>query len=258
MLKRGFGIAAATPIETLEAVARAAEEAGYTSFWVNHPGNVDGLALLAAAAGVTSRIELGVGVIPLHVRDATDIARGARDLRLPLDRLLLGVGSAGVGALGRVREGARQLRQELGCRVVVAALGPKMCGLAGEVGDGVLFNWLTPAYARVSAELVREGAAQAGRETPALVVYVRLATGPTAGPRLDEEGSRYASVSQYGAHFERMAAAPGETGIAAQSSADVAAALAAWDGAVDEVVLRALPEGETVDEQLGLVRAGAP
>ena len=44
------------------------------------------------------------------------------------------------------------LRGSVASRLVVAALGPKMCRLAGEVADGVLFNWLTPEYAKKSAE----------------------------------------------------------------------------------------------------------
>ena len=35
----------------------------------------------------------------------------------------------------------------------------------------------------------------------------------------------------------------------------VAPALAAWDGAVDEVVVRAMPGADTLDEHLALVRA---
>jgi len=258
MPRRGFGVAAGTPVAAVEAAARAAEAAGYSSFWTNHPGSLDGLAPLAAAARATERVDLGVGVVPLHVRDATDLAGGVRAHGLPLDRLLLGVGSAGRGALARVRSGADALRGDLGCRIVVAALGPRMCRTAGEVGDAVLFNWLTPAFARQSAELVREGAAAAGREPPAIVAYVRLALGETARRRLEEEGERYRRIPFYASHFERMGAAPADTGVAARSPADLAEALEAWEGAVDEVVLRVLPESDSVDDHLELVRAGAP
>ena len=75
------------------------------------------------------------------------------------------------------------LRAELSTRIVVAALGPKMCRLAGEVADGVLLNWLTPEYARQSADIVREGAAAARRPAPTIYAYVRLALGAAAPPR---------------------------------------------------------------------------
>ena len=72
-------------------------------------------------------MDLGVGVIPLHTRGPESIVAGARDTRLPLDRLLLGVGSPNPKSLDRVRTGVAALRAQLKTRVVVAALGPKMC-----------------------------------------------------------------------------------------------------------------------------------
>src|SRR5439155_7098144 len=123
---------------------RGAERLGYGSFWLNHPGRTDGVAGLAVAAAATEQIDLGVGVVPLTVRPAEDIVDVVRAAALPLDRLLLGVGSQNPQALSRVREGVATLRARLSCRVVAAALGPRMCRLAGELADGVLFNWLTP------------------------------------------------------------------------------------------------------------------
>jgi hypothetical protein len=55
--------------EIIRASAREAEALGYRSFWVNHPGPVDGLGSLAHAAAETRRVDLGVGVVPLHTRD---------------------------------------------------------------------------------------------------------------------------------------------------------------------------------------------
>src|SRR5215472_3827876 len=87
----GFALFAGTTSEIIRASAREAEQLGYTSFWVNHPGSTDGLAALAQAAGETKRIALGIGVIPLHTRGPESITQGARATKLPLDRLLLGV-----------------------------------------------------------------------------------------------------------------------------------------------------------------------
>ena len=63
---RGFALHAGVAPEVIRAAAREAEAAGYDSFWVNYPGPVDGLASLALAAAETTRIALGVGVVPLH------------------------------------------------------------------------------------------------------------------------------------------------------------------------------------------------
>jgi alkanesulfonate monooxygenase SsuD/methylene tetrahydromethanopterin reductase-like flavin-dependent oxidoreductase (luciferase family) len=255
---RGFALFAGTTPEIIRASAREAEALGYSSFWVNHPGSIDGLASLAHAAGETKRIELGIGVIPLHTRGPEAIVQGVRATKLPLDRLLLGVGSPNPNSLGRVRDGVAAIRSQLKTRLVVAALGPKMCRLAGEVADGVLFNWLTPEQARLSAGLVREGAKAAGRTPPTLYAYVRLALGTKAIEKLAEEGGRYAAIPAYGAQFERMGVKPVETCIAAQKAEEIPPALAKWQGAVDEVVLRAITGDDSIDEHLALIRAAKP
>lgn len=254
-MAQGFAVFAGLSPDLIRACAAEAERLGYTSFWVNHPGKTDGLASLAQAAADTSRIELGIGVIPLHTRPPENIAEGVRANRLPADRLLLGVGSPNPGSLARVRQGIAALRGQLQTRLVVAALGPKMCQLAGEVADGVLFNWLTPGHARRSAELVRAGAASARRQPPKLFAYVRAAVGAAAGERLNEEGARYAAIPAYAANFTRMGVKPVDTAIAVQRPEALAPALTAWRGVVDEVVIRAITATDTVEEHLALLRA---
>lgn len=241
----------------ISGTARAAEELGYGSFWLNHPGPVDGVAALADAAKPTSLIELGVGVVPLHSRSAASVVAGVREHALPVERLLLGIGSAKLGAYRLAREGAALVRSELHCRVVMGALGEGACRLAGEIADGVLFNWLTPAHARRSAQWVGEGARSVGRPTPKLFAYVRVALGEDAASRVAEEGSRYAGGS-YRAHFERMGATPRETAIVASRADEVGEALAAWEGAVAEVVLRLLPSSMSLEAHLELLQAAKP
>jgi alkanesulfonate monooxygenase SsuD/methylene tetrahydromethanopterin reductase-like flavin-dependent oxidoreductase (luciferase family) len=242
--------------EIIRASAREAEALGYRSFWVNHPGSVDGLGSLAHAGAETRRLDLGVGVIPLHTRGPESIIEGVRAHALAPARLLLGVGSPNPEALKRVRDGVAALRAKLSTRIIVAALGPRMCRLAGEVADGVLFNWLTPEHARRSGDLVRAGAQAAGRPVPTLYAYVRVALGAAAAERLADEGRRYDGIAAYHAHFERMGVKPADTAIAASSPAGIETALAAWDGAVDEVVLRAITAQDTVEDHLALLHAG--
>jgi len=252
---RGFALFAGIAPEIIRASAREAEALGYSSFWVNHPGSTDGLAALALAARETQRIELGVGVIPLHTRGPDSIVQGVRVNALPLGRLLLGVGSQNPGALRRVREGITELRSQLQVRLIAAALGPQMCRLAGEVADGVLFNWLTPDHARQSAEWVSAGAAVVGRQPPKLFAYVRVALGAAACDRLAEEGARYAGIPAYAAHFARMGVKPVETAIAAESSDAISPALGKWQGVVDEVVVRAVTGKDTVEETVAILQA---
>jgi alkanesulfonate monooxygenase SsuD/methylene tetrahydromethanopterin reductase-like flavin-dependent oxidoreductase (luciferase family) len=258
-MRQGFALFAGTAPEIITACAREAETAGYRSFWVNHPGTTDGLAALALGARASTAIDLGIGVIPLHTRPPQSIADGVGAQALPAARLLLGVGSPNPKSLARVRDGVTALRAALpGTRMVVAALGPKMCHLAGEIADGVLFNWLTPEWARKSAAWVREGAAAAGRRPPTLYAYVRVALGVAAGATLAEEGRRYAGIPAYAAHFERMGVKPVDTAVAVTSPDAFRPALAKWEGAVDEIVLRAITGGDTLDEHLALLRAARP
>ena len=258
MQARGIALFAGTAAEIVAETARSAEEHGYSSFWLNHPGSIDGVARLEAAAGATQAIDLGVGGVPLQHRGPESVVDGVRGAELPLERILLGIGTSGKGAFALAREGVGWLRDELGCRIVMAALAERTCRLAGEIADGVLFNWLTADHARRSAAWVAEGAAAAGRPPPRLYAYVRVALGEGARKLIEDEGARYAGVPAYGSHFERMGVAPVETGIAANGSADVARALEPWAGAVDEVVLRFLPSTDSLESQLELVRAGAP
>ena len=245
--------------EIIRASAREAEGLGYGSFWVNHPGSTDGLASLGWAARETRYLDLGIGVIPLHTRGPSSIEQGVRAQKLPLDRLLLGVGSANPGALRRLREGIVALRTVFpATRLVMGALGPQTCHLAGEIADGVLFNWLTPEHARRSAEWVGTGAVVAGRKPPRLFAYVRVALGAGARDRLAAEAARYAAIPAYAAHFTRMKAKPVDTAIAVSSPDALRPALSQWQDAVDEVVLRAITATDTAEDITALIRAAKP
>jgi alkanesulfonate monooxygenase SsuD/methylene tetrahydromethanopterin reductase-like flavin-dependent oxidoreductase (luciferase family) len=256
---RGFGLAATTPAAVIRAAAAAAEHEGYRTFWVNDTPEGDGLAALVEAASVTRRIGLGVGVIPLSRRTPEQIVEQVRWLALPIDRLRLGIGSgAGPGALQRVRQGLQALRETLPVELVAAALGPRMCQLAGALADAVLLNWLTPVHARVSAGWVQHGAEAAGRLRPKLYAYVRVALGPAAIQRLEQEAARYQRIPGYADHFARMGAQARQTAIAVERPEELSSALQAWHGVLDELVVRAIAATDEVEPVLELVRAAAP
>jgi 5,10-methylenetetrahydromethanopterin reductase len=60
--------------------------------------------------------------------------------------------------------------------VQLAALGPQMLRLAGEVSDGALLNWASPERIAVSRALIDEGAARAGRDPGSvpMTMYIRV------------------------------------------------------------------------------------
>jgi alkanesulfonate monooxygenase SsuD/methylene tetrahydromethanopterin reductase-like flavin-dependent oxidoreductase (luciferase family) len=58
--------------------------------------------------------------------------------------------------------------------IYVAALRPGMLRVAGEVGDGVIINWLSADDVPKSVAVCREAARQAGRDPDALEITARL------------------------------------------------------------------------------------
>jgi alkanesulfonate monooxygenase SsuD/methylene tetrahydromethanopterin reductase-like flavin-dependent oxidoreductase (luciferase family) len=256
MTQIGFGLAAGTSEVTIEAAAAASEEAGFNSFWLNHPPNQDGLRPLNWASAATERILLGTGVVPISHRSPVSILNGVKEAELPLDRYLLGIGSgSGPHPLGRVRTALAELRSQTSLPLAVGALGPGMCRLAGREADAVLLNWLTPGYAQLSASYVLSEAQAAGRPQPRIYAYVRVAMGEAASARLQQEAAFYAQVPSYGANFARMGVEAIETAVWGRTKEKVRAGLRAWESVVDEVVIRAVLGSDQPEEALALIEA---
>ncbi len=163
-------------------------------------------------------------------------------LGLDRDRLWLGVGAGfSERPLTRMREALPELRDALGgVRLVLAAMGPKMCALAGGAYDGAFFNWMTPRFASSAREHVERGARDAGRDTPPVFGYVRTAVGPDAAERLAKEESFYRDLHDgYRNHFARLGEPEGTVGVAAGDRDEAVAPLAEYN-ALDVVVVRGL------------------
>jgi alkanesulfonate monooxygenase SsuD/methylene tetrahydromethanopterin reductase-like flavin-dependent oxidoreductase (luciferase family) len=256
---RGFGVAAGLEPEVARPLAERCAELGYASVWSNdHPG-AKGLETLAEFGGAAPSLELGVAVIALDRTPPAQIAADLEGLRLEPERLWLGVGAGfGERPLTRMREALPELRGLLpGVRLVLAAMGPKMCELAGAEFDGVFFNWMTPGYAAGARERVEAGAREAGRQTPPVFGYVRTAVGPDAAERLAKEESFYRDLHDgYRSHFARLDEPEGGVGVAAPDAAAAQAALADY-AAIDTVVIRALASAR-LDAMTALAEAVAP
>jgi alkanesulfonate monooxygenase SsuD/methylene tetrahydromethanopterin reductase-like flavin-dependent oxidoreductase (luciferase family) len=256
---RGFGVAGALPHDIIQALASAAEVAGYHTFWVNDTPNGDGLAALRAAAEVASQIQLGVGVIPLDRQPAEVIARRVDELGLPQQRLIVGIGSGNPkGGLARVREGAATLEQRLKAPIVVGALGPNMCAVAGRSSDGVLLNWLTAEYVAPSAAVVTTAAREASRPRPLILGYVRTVFGPGAREVFAEEAGRYGRYPAYAANFARMGTPAEATAVIGDTAAEIQAGIASFTSELDETVVRAITGEESVGAYMALLEAAAP
>ena len=267
------------PPERLQRVARAADEAGLEELWLWEDCFLEsGIASAAAILAWTRRLRVGVGVLPVPLRNVALAAMEVATLhRLFPRRVDIGVGHgvqpwmAQVGA--RVESPMTLLREHLTAlrallhgervttqgryvqlddvaldwpptappAVLAGASGPRTLRLTGELADGTILTASTPPAAVEQARrLVDEGRAASGRGGPhRLIVYVHAATGPGSAERLEAELRRSGRES-----------AP-DIGAAGDAQA-VATAVRRWaDAGADTVVLQ--PTADDPDPE-GFVR----
>lgn len=256
----GFGMTAQRDLEAVESVrlGQRLEALGYDELWANDARLGSGLATLAAAGRGTSRIDLCVGVIPLSERTTDSIASEVALLRIPHDRLVLGVGTGSSSSLALVRDAVSELRTLLpDVRLAIAALGPRMCRLGGKIADVVLLNWASPERIAWARALIDEGARAAERPTPRVAGYVRVAIGADAEARLTAEAARYRGRPRpYTRLFDaQQVDARGIPGVATPAPRGVAALLAPYRAALDSCVVRALPADPSMEGWLAVAEA---
>jgi alkanesulfonate monooxygenase SsuD/methylene tetrahydromethanopterin reductase-like flavin-dependent oxidoreductase (luciferase family) len=258
-VSRAFGVTAGLDPEIASPLAGRCQELGYHSIWSNdHPG-AKGLETLAAYARGADRIDLGVAVIALDRQSPVEIAADIDRLGIEVGRLWLGIGAGFTEKpLTTVRDALPGLREALpDVRLVLAAMGPKMCAFAGAEWDGVFFNWITPEFAAQAREWVEQGARDAGREPPTVFGYVRTAVGADAEDRLAKDESFYRDMHQgYRKHFDRQGAPEGTVGVAAENAGVAQEELSRYR-ALDVAVARALASA-TFEDMSALAEAAAP
>lgn len=93
--------------------------------------------------------------------------------------------------------------------VYLAALGPQMLSLAGEVADGALLNWASPERIAHSRELIASGARSAGRAPADVTVsmYIRVCIDEdvdAARRAFGMQAVSYAMTGGYRALFAQM------------------------------------------------------
>ncbi len=256
---RGFGVAAGLDPEVARPLAERCAKLGYASMWSNdHPG-AKGLETLAEFAAAAPGVDLGVAVIALDRTPPEQIAADLERLDLDPFRLWLGVGAGfSEKPLTRMREALPELRERLpGVRLVLAAMGPKMCALAGSSYDGAFFNWMTPDFAARARQHVESGARETGRDTPPVFGYVRTAVGPDAAERLAKEESFYRDLHDgYRNHFTRLAEPEGTVGVAAADPTEAQSQLSRYED-LDTIVVRGLASAK-VDPMTALAAAATP
>jgi alkanesulfonate monooxygenase SsuD/methylene tetrahydromethanopterin reductase-like flavin-dependent oxidoreductase (luciferase family) len=258
-MSRAFGVAAGLDPEVARPLADRCAEFGYESMWSNdHPG-AKGLATLAEFQAAAPELELGVAVIALDRTPPKQIAADIEESGIDRSKLWLGVGAGFTKKpLTKMREALPELRELLpDVKLVLAAMGPRMCELAGSDYDGVFFNWMTPNFAAGARAKVEAGAASANRGTPRVFGYIRTAVGPDAADRLAKEESFYRDLHKgYRDHFDRLGEPEGTVGVAAPDPAGAQEALGAYS-ALDTIVVRGLASAK-VEAMTTLAESAAP
>ena len=153
-------------------MAAHCEQLGYQSLWSNDEPAAPGLATLAEFAAATEKIQLGVGVLPLHRYQPAEIAGEVERLGIDPARLWLGIGSGALSSqIDSLQRAVAELRRLLPetTRVIVAAMRPRLCRLGGAIADGVLLNWMLPDQAEKARQWVREGATEHAQWRPSLL-----------------------------------------------------------------------------------------
>jgi len=245
-----------------------AEKNGFEAVWVPEGGGRDSLTSLATIAMKTDAVKLGTGILPIFARTPANTAMGAAGMAAVSDgRFLLGLGVGHAPTvesrdgipfnqpMTRMRETIQIIKALLSGEEVnftgkqfkitgasmgaatpktkvpiyIAALGPQMLEMVGELADGVLMNWTAVDYLGEAIGHIKRGAEKAGRDPNEIDIagYVRVAVGDNlteSRVSLRRQVARYASNPFYRNFFA-------QTGFDKEMSA-AAAALA--DGNLDK------------------------
>ena len=245
-----------------------AEKNGFEAVWVPEGGGRDSLTSLATIAMKTDTVKLGTGILPIFARTPTNTAMSAAGMAAVSDgRFLLGLGVGHAPTvesrdgipfkqpMTRMRETIQIIKALLSggevnftgkqfkitgasmgaatpktkVPIYIAALGPQMLEMVGELADGVLMNWTAVDYLGEAIGHIKRGAEKAGRDPNEIDIagYVRVAVGDNLTESRDSlrrQVARYASNPFYRNFFA-------QTGFDKEMSA-AAAALA--DGSLDK------------------------
>lgn len=265
------GLALKDPSATLvRRLAPAAEQAGYGLLLFPELSIVgqqryagrDPFVSSAIALEATERLRAGSGVVgtvfhtPRHL-----VMRAASLMESSGGRFVLGVGVSHRGFaeeigvpypasplshmrehLTAMREAGQRLAFADAAPVWLAALGPRMAALGGDVADGLLLNWVSPEGVRATIDDVQ---AHAGRR-PTIAVYLRLDT----RERLRAQARTYLEMfPNYARHFARQGL---------RSPAEVAEATAAPLAEPDVIAERVAAYTEAGCDEVILYPADVP
>jgi len=254
---------AALPAAEFIGAAREAEARGYHTAWLGEVAGYDAIVMSTVVATHTERLHVANGVLPVQTRTPVVLGLATASLNhLAPGRFALGLGLSSrtiveqwhglpfAPALAQVREAVEIVRAvsrgervtyegtfyrvknfrltgptpKGPVRVYLAALGPEMLELAGEIADGVLLNWIPPEAVPASIAHLRTGAGRAGRTLDGfeIAAFVRTCVtdnAATARETLARDITGYATVDVYASFFRTAGYADEVSAVAAAWSA---------------------------------------
>jgi probable F420-dependent oxidoreductase len=267
------------PIRDAQNIAREIEALGFGSLFIPEGGGKDSLVESAAFLAATDRLVVGTGIANIHFRIPTPAETGARTLSaLHPGRFVLGLGVSHApfveesmkGTYGKplatmrtylermnavpagIEEGARPAR-------VLAALGPKMIELSGELADGAHPYLVTPEQTAATRAilgpdkwLVSEQAVAIGGDAKDQLRRAHTHIGFYAGLQNYRnswlrQGFDESDLVSGGS--DRLARALVGMGTAEQAAASITAHL---DAGADHVVVQIVGDGATTDPRPAL------
>jgi 5,10-methylenetetrahydromethanopterin reductase len=292
-LRVGLGYGAGTGLSDVSAVrdeALWAEAAGFESFWISQVFGVDPIVALAAVGGaVPALAELGTSVVPLTGRHPLSLAAQARTTQSAVGgRFTLGIGASHqivtegffgepyARAFSRTSEFLDALLPLLNGRpadvdgdhifakgwleieaepvpVLLAALGPRMLELAGQITDGTSVGSCGPrTIATHIVPAITAAAERAGRSRPRVVALVGVCvTRDQSNLRAYErqKSAMYDTFPSYRAALDREGVDSGADLILAGSSDEILEGLVTYADA-GTTDLRIVISARTEEERL--------
>jgi F420-dependent oxidoreductase-like protein len=233
---------AARRIDEIAADAQAAQDHSISRIWFSQRTGWDSLTLITALAPLVPEIRFGVGVVPIYPRHPLALAAQALSVQAATEnRLTLGIGSSHPviveGQYGlSMDQPAKYMREyvealapllasepvdfagdKLTARgqvaidgtqapeLLIAALGPRMLQIAGELTDGTITSWAGP---EVIADYIRPSLDKAGASKQLVAcVCVAVTSQPDAARQwIKDQYGMAGSLPAYRAILDRGAA----------------------------------------------------
>lgn len=206
-LMLGDIVGGGSPLEQAQQAVQAEQE-GYDTAWFGQVMGVDAMTVIAIAGTLTSRIEIGTGVVPTFPRHPFVMAQQAMTVQSATrNRFVLGIGLSHQVVIesmwglsyerparhmreylsvllplvreGRVTFNGDVYRVNAGLQVpgaqpvpvLIAALAPRMLRLAGSIADGTV-TWMAGIRTVASHVVpkINAAASEAGRPRPRIAV----------------------------------------------------------------------------------------